>query len=75
MPVEVLNLIAQLGFGGLFFWLFLEQRKRSMEQDDKYEKRIAGLYTLWLNDIKYIAKLPTDLEGDYKLGPDSAVKA
>jgi hypothetical protein len=75
MPIEIVNLIAQCGFGAIFFWLFWEQRKRSQEQDDKYEKRIAGLYTLWLNDIKYIAKLPTDLDGDYKLGPDSPVKA
>lgn len=75
MPVEVVNLMAQLGFGGVFLWLFVDARKRAQERDDKYTRDIAALYNMWLNDIKYIAKLPTDLEGDYRAGPESRVKA
>lgn len=75
MPIEIVNLIAQFGMGGIFFWLYWDTRKRSMEQDDKHSRDVAALYGMWLNDIKYIAKLPTDLDGDYKMGPESRVKA
>lgn len=75
MPIEIVNLIAQFGMGGIFFWLYWDTRKRSMEQDDKHSRDVAQLYNMWLNDIKYIAKLPTDLDGDYKMGPESRVKA
>lgn len=75
MPIEMVNLIAQFGMGALFFYMFWDERKRNQAKDDRRDQDIATLYRMWLNDIRGIAQLPTDLEGDYKMGPDSRVKA
>ena len=65
----------QLGMGGIFFYLFWRADQRLQEQGDKHDREIAALYNLRIRDLQFIAKLPTDLEGDYKMGPDSRVKA
>jgi hypothetical protein len=75
MPIELVNLVAQLGLSALFFYMFWDERKRTQLQDDKHDLEIAALYNLRINDLKWIAKLPTDLEGNYRMGPDSTVKA
>lgn len=76
MPeAELIKWALQFGAGGLFFYLFWETRREMREMDARHEQDIKYLYGRWLNDIKFIAKLPTDLEGDYQLGPDSRVKA
>lgn len=75
MPIELVNLIAQFGMGALFFYMFWDERKRTQIQDDKHDQQIAALYDMRINDLKWIAKVPTDIEGNYRMGPDSAVKA
>lgn len=75
MPIEIVNLIAQFGMGALFFYMFWDERKRTQTQDDKHDREIAALYNLRINDLKWIAKVPTDLEANYRVGPDSTVKA
>lgn len=75
MPIEVVNLVAQFGMGALFFYMFWDERKRTQQQDDKHDLQITALYNLRINDLKWIAKLPTDLEADYRAGPGSPVKA
>lgn len=75
MPIEVINLITQGALAAVFFYLYWDAKKRAQEQDDKHDRDIDRLYTLRIKDLQYIAKLPTDLEGNYRLGPDSSVKA
>lgn len=75
MPVELLNLATQGAMAAVFFYLYWETNKRLQAQDDKHEKEIDRLYGMRINDLKLIAKLPTDLEGNYRVGPDSTVKA
>jgi len=75
MPIELVNLMAQFGMGALFFWMYWDERKRNQAKDDRRDQDIATLYRMWLNDMRGLAKLPTDLDADYKLGPDSRVKA
>lgn len=75
MPIELVNLIAQFGMGALFFYMFWDERKRNQDKDIRHDQDIDRLYTLRIKDLQYIAKLPTDLEGNYRMGPDSPVKA
>lgn len=70
-----LPLIAQLGIGAIFFGLYWFTNKRLQEQQDKHDRDIDRLYNMRINDLKWIAKVPTDLEGNYRMGPDSTVKA
>lgn len=72
---ELAKFVVQMGMGGIFFALYWITNKRLQEQDDKHERDIDRLYNMRINDLKWIAKVPTDLEGIYKMGPDSSVKA
>lgn len=72
---QLLPLVAQFGMGALFFWMYWDERKRNEAKDDRRDQDIATLYRMWLNDMRGLAKLPTDLDGDYKMGPNSSVKA
>jgi hypothetical protein len=75
METELFKLTVQMGMGGIFFYLYWVTNKRMQDQDAKHDADIARLYGQRINDLKFLAKLPTDLEGDYKMGPDSRVKA
>lgn len=72
---EIVKFALQAGMGGVFFYLYWITNKRLQDQQDQHDRDIAALYGQRINDLKFIAKLPTDLEGDYKMGPDSRVKA
>lgn len=73
--MDEIKMAMQLGQAGLFLWLFLRVDARAQAQAVKHDLDIARLYNLRINDLKWLAKLPTDLDGDYRLGPDSTVKA
>ena len=75
LETELFKIAIQLGQAAIFFWLYLETNKRLQHQQDKHDADIDRLYSLRIRDLQFIAKLPTDLEGDYKMGPDSRVKA
>lgn len=75
MPIELINLMTQGALAAIFAYLYWDTKKRAQEQDDKHERDIDRLYSLRIKDLQYIAKLPTDLEGNYRVGPDSTVKA
>lgn len=75
MEAELIKLGVQLGMGGIFFYLYWQTNKQLLIQNDKHERDIDRLYSLRVRDLQFIAKLPTDLDGDYKMGPESRVKA
>lgn len=75
MELELIKNLAQGAFGLAMWYLYRELRKEMVTMALRYEADRKQSYNRWLNDIRYMAKLPTDLEGDYKLGPDSPVKA
>lgn len=73
--MDEIKMAVQLGQAGLFLWLFLRVDARAQAQAEKHDLDIARLYNLRIQDLKWLAKLPTDLDGDYRLGPESSVKA
>jgi len=75
MELELIKNLAQGAFGLAMWFLYRELRKDMAAMMQRYELDRERSYNRWLNDIRYMAKLPTDLEGDYKLGPESTVKA
>ena len=75
MPIEIINLMTQGALAAVFFYLYWDAKKYAQEQAARYDREIDRLYSLRIKDLQYIAKLPTDLEGNYRAGPDSAVKA
>lgn len=75
MPIEFLNLFTQGALAAIFAYLYWDERKQRQAAEARHEQDIDRLYSLRIRDLQFIAKLPTDLDGNYRLGPDSAVKA
>lgn len=64
MPeLEMLKLALQLGYGGVFFYLFWVTNKRLQDQNDKHDADIARLNEMRIQDLKLMARIPTELEG------------
>lgn len=63
MPQEVVNLIAQLGIAGIFFYLYWITNQRLQQQEEKHDADIKQLYEMRVSELKLIARLPTNLEG------------
>lgn len=55
--------LLDIGQAGLFLWLYLRVDDRLEKQNAKHDLDIATLYGQRVNDLKLIARLPTDLEG------------
>lgn len=75
MELEVVKTALQLGQAGIFLWLFLRLDDRLEKRDAKHDAEIQRIQGQRINDLKWIAKVPTDLEANYRIGPDSTVKA
>jgi hypothetical protein len=84
--LDLLKLAAQFGEVGLFLWLFLRLDERIVKMADRHDAEMREIrlehnremqqsYNRWLDDIRNMARLPTDLEPQYKMGPNSPVKA
>lgn len=64
MPeTEMVKFAVQLGMGSIFFYLYWRTDQRLQEQDKKHEADIARLYDMRIQELKLMARLPTDLEG------------
>jgi hypothetical protein len=72
MPIEVINLITQGALAAVFFYLYWTTNQRLQEQDERHDQDMKHLYSMWVTDLKYIANLPTDLEGKYTMPPKVA---
>jgi hypothetical protein len=84
--LDILKLVVQFGEAGLFLWLFLRLDERLVKLNERHDTEMREMrqehnremqqsYNRWLDDIRNMARLPTDLEPQYKMGPDSRVKA
>lgn len=63
MPQELVNLMAQMGMAGVFFYLYWTTNQELKKQADKHDLDIARLYDMRIQELKQIARMPTDLEG------------
>jgi hypothetical protein len=72
MPIELVNLITNLGMGGLFFYLYWDERKLRQAQDDKHDLEIKQLHEQRIQDLKLIYHMPTDLIADYTMPSKAA---
>lgn len=73
MPeTEIIKFVVQMGMGGVFFWLYWDTKKQLWEQDAKHDADIKQLYEMRVQELKLIARLPTDLEANYTMPAKSA---
>jgi hypothetical protein len=72
MPPEIVNLIGQMGMAGIFFYLYWRADQRLQEQGAKHDQDIARLYDMRIQELKQMARLPTDLTGDYTMPQKTA---
>ena len=61
--IEVIKGLLQIGQAGLFLWLFLRSEARREEQDRRHDADIQRLYEMRVNELRLIARIPTNLEG------------
>lgn len=73
MPeTEIIKLAVQFGLGGIFFYLYWDTRAELRKQNDKHDQDIARLYDQRVQELKQIARLPTDLEANYTMPQKTA---
>lgn len=75
MPPELLSLIGNGAISGIFAYLYWDLKKRYEELLAQRDREMARLYDLRIFELKTMANLPTDIEGDYSLPPKTPVKA
>lgn len=75
MPPELLSLIGNGAISGIFAYLYWDLKKRYEELLAQRDREIARLYDLRIFEIKTMANLPTDIEGDYTLPSRTTAKA
>ena len=63
MELEAIKTALQLGQAGIFLWLFLRLDERLEKRDAKHDTEIQRIQEQRIQDLKLIAKLPTDLVG------------
>lgn len=71
-PNEIVNLAAQLGLGGIFFYLFWVTRDELKKQNERHDQDIQRLYEMRVQELKLMARLPTDLEANYTMPQKTA---
>jgi hypothetical protein len=69
METELFKIVLQAGMGGIFFYLYWMTNKRLEAQHDKHDQDIAALYAQRINDLKIMAKIPTELDGSAPANP------
>lgn len=63
MEVNVVRSLLDIGQAGLFLWLFLRVDARLEKQAAQHDQDIARLYDQRIQDLKLMARTPTNLEG------------
>lgn len=63
MPIEFINLITQGAMAAVFAYLFWEERKERQKMQIQHDQDINRLYNMRINDLKEMARIPTNLEG------------
>jgi hypothetical protein len=57
------EVVKTLGEAAIFFWLYWDTKTRLQQQQDKHDQDIKQVYDQRVQDLKILARLPTDLEG------------
>lgn len=74
MPeTEMIKWVLQMGMGGIFFWLFWTTNQRLQDQDEKHDQNIRALYEMRIQELKLLARLPTDLDGSIPARPQKTI--
>ena len=64
MPeLELLKFAMQIGYGGIFFYLYWVTNDRLQKQADKHDADIARIQEQRIQELKLMARVPTNLEG------------
>jgi len=69
---EIVKFVLQMGMGGVFFWLYWTTNQELKKQSEKHDQDIARLYDMRIQELKQMARLPTDLTGDYSMPQKTA---
>lgn len=71
-PNEIVSLAAQLGLGGIFFYLFWITREDLKKQNERHDQDIKQLYEMRIQELKLLARGQTDLTADYTMPTKTA---
>jgi hypothetical protein len=63
MEIESVKTALQLGQAAIFLWLFLRLDDRLEKRDAKHDAEIQRIQEQRVNELKIIARIPTDLQG------------
>lgn len=63
MPPEVINFATQGAWGLVFFYLYWTTNQELRRQADKHDQEIARLFELRIQELRLMARIPTNLEG------------
>ena len=72
MELENIKTVLQLGQAAIFLWLFLRLDERLERRDARHDQDIQRLYDQRVQELRLIARLPTDLEANYTMPPKTA---
>lgn len=72
MPQEIVNLMAQMGMAGIFFYLYWVTNQELKKQSEQHDQDIKQLYEMRIQDLKLLARGQTDLEANYTMPQKTA---
>ena len=61
-PEQLVSFVTQMGLGGIFFYLYWDTRAELRKQNEKHDQDISRLYDQRIQDLKLLARTPTNLE-------------
>lgn len=61
-PEQLVSFVTQMGLGGIFFYLYWDTRAELRKQNEKHDADISRLYDQRIQDLKLLARTPTNLE-------------
>lgn len=64
---EAIKGLFQVGQGLVFLWLFLRLDARLEKRDEQHDHDIQRIYDQRVQELRLIARLPTDLEANYTM--------
>lgn len=72
MELEAIETALQLGQAAIFLWLFLRLDERLEKRDAQHDQDIKRLYDQRVQELRLMARLPTDLEANYTMPAKTA---
>lgn len=69
---EAVKTLIQVGQGAIFLWLFLRLDARLEKRDEQHDRDIQRVYDQRVQELRLIARIPTDLTGEYSMPSKTA---